>query len=47
MPHVTFIHGFANKPPATVVGDIAVQNDGAWRHSIAKSLRRPRLCGPA
>jgi pimeloyl-ACP methyl ester carboxylesterase len=27
-----------------VVDDIAVQNDGAWRHSITKYLRQSRLC---
>jgi hypothetical protein len=28
---------------AAVVADIAVQNDGAWRHSTTKYLRQPRL----
>lgn len=27
-----------------VVQDIAVQNDGAWRHSITKYLRQPSFC---
>jgi pimeloyl-ACP methyl ester carboxylesterase len=30
---------------APVVEDIAVQNDGAWRHSIVKYLRQPAVCG--
>ena len=29
----------------SVVEDIAVQNDGAWRHSITKYLRQPAVAG--
>jgi hypothetical protein len=29
---------------AAAIEDLAVQNDGAWRHAIAKYLRQPRLC---
>ena len=29
---------------AAVVEDIAVTNDGAWRHSITKYLRQPAVC---
>jgi hypothetical protein len=29
---------------APAVDDIAVQNDGAWRHSITKYLRQPAVC---
>jgi len=32
------------KNGAATVEDIAVQNDGAWRHSITKYLRQPRVC---
>lgn len=32
------------KAGAAVVEDIAVQNEGAWRHSITKYLRQPALC---
>jgi hypothetical protein len=32
------------KSGAATVEDIAVQNDGAWRHSITKYLRQPRVC---
>ena len=32
------------KSGVATVEDIAVQNDGAWRHSIAKYLRQPRVC---
>lgn len=32
------------KGGAAAVEDIAVQNDGAWRHSIAKYLRQPDFC---
>lgn len=32
------------KGGASTVEDIAVQNDGAWRHSITKYLRQPRVC---
>jgi hypothetical protein len=32
------------KAGAAVVEDVAVQNDGAWRHSITKYLRQPALC---
>jgi hypothetical protein len=28
----------------SVVEDLAVQNDGAWRHSATKYLRQPRFC---
>jgi hypothetical protein len=28
---------------ATMVEDVAVQNDGAWRHSITKYLRQPKF----
>ena len=27
------------------IQDIAVQNDGAWRHSATKYLRQPEFCG--
>jgi alpha-beta hydrolase superfamily lysophospholipase len=30
---------------AAHVEDIAVQNDGAWRHSATKYLRQPQFCG--
>jgi hypothetical protein len=39
---------FANdfrKSGAAVVEDVAVQNEGAWRHSITKYLRQPAVCG--
>ncbi|HMO46276.1 MAG TPA: hypothetical protein PKB14_09625 [Rubrivivax sp.] len=29
----------------SVVDDVAVQNDGAWRHSITKYLRQPAVAG--
>jgi len=32
------------KAGAAAVEDIAVQNDGAWRHSLTKYLRQPSLC---
>jgi hypothetical protein len=32
------------KSAVAMVEDIAVQNDGAWRHSITKYLRQPRVC---
>jgi len=32
------------KGGAAAVEDIAVQNDGAWRHSLTKYLRQPSLC---
>jgi hypothetical protein len=32
------------KSGAATVEDFAVQNDGAWRHSITKYLRQPRVC---
>jgi pimeloyl-ACP methyl ester carboxylesterase len=32
------------KAGATAVEDIAVQNEGAWRHSITKYLRQPAVC---
>jgi hypothetical protein len=32
------------KSGAATVEDIAVQNDGAWRHSITKYLRQPHVC---
>jgi hypothetical protein len=32
------------KSGAATVEDIAVQNDGAWRHSITKYLRQSRVC---
>jgi hypothetical protein len=32
------------KGGAPVVEDIAVQNDGAWRHSLTKYLRQPSVC---
>lgn len=33
------------KDGAETVEDIAVQNEGAWRHSISKYLRQSNLCG--
>jgi hypothetical protein len=33
------------KGSAGLVEDIAVQNDGAWRHSITKYLRQPQVAG--
>lgn len=33
------------KRGAATVEDIAVQNDGAWRHSATKYLRQPSFCG--
>jgi len=38
---------FANdyrKDGKAVVEDVALQNDGAWRHSITKYLRQPAVC---
>ena len=32
------------KGGAPIVEDIAVQNDGAWRHSLTKYLRQPSVC---
>jgi hypothetical protein len=32
------------KSGAQAVGDIAVQNEGAWRYSIGKYLRQSSLC---
>lgn len=32
------------KGGAAVIEDVAVQNDGAWRHSATKYLRQPGLC---
>jgi pimeloyl-ACP methyl ester carboxylesterase len=33
------------KSSASVIEDIVVQNDGAWRHSITKYLRQPAVAG--
>jgi hypothetical protein len=33
------------KGSARIVEDIAVQNDGTWRHSITKYLRQPKVIG--
>jgi hypothetical protein len=33
-----------NKGGLAMVEDIAVQNDGTWRHSATKYLRQPRFC---
>ena len=33
------------KAGKSVVEDIVVQNDGAWRHSITKYLRQPAVAG--
>jgi hypothetical protein len=47
MPHATLVDGTCNKPPAADllrlwrIDDIPAENDGAWRHSAAKSLRQP------
>ena len=30
---------------AAAVEDVAVQNDGTWRHSATKYLRQPAFCG--
>jgi hypothetical protein len=46
-PVCGFDPAFANdyrKARAAVVEDVAVQNDGAWRHSIVKYLRQPAVC---
>jgi hypothetical protein len=45
-PVCGFDPNFANdylKAGLPAVEDIAVQNDGAWRHSIVKYLRQPAV----
>jgi hypothetical protein len=46
-PVCGFDPNFANdycRSGAPLVEDVAVQNDGTWRHSITKYLRQPAVC---